>query len=99
MSRPSRSRFAQLLLHGSWRLVSHVYAYHPEYGAPEEDHREHSIRGVLPLDERTLRLVVEDPRSSAPLSHGSPFYKSGSRIAPVSPVSTGAAGWPRGARP
>ena len=60
LTRPFHAGDAGALAPAAWRMASHEYAYHADYGAPEEDPREHALCGVLALDERTVRLIVAE---------------------------------------
>lgn len=48
---------------GKYRIRSHTYEYHPDYGSDEIDAMDHPITGVQRLDARTLVVMVEALRS------------------------------------
>jgi len=47
----------------SYRVWSHTYEYHPDYGCPEIDKREEPVTAVEPVDDHTVRIRLGELRS------------------------------------
>ena len=46
----------------AWRVTSHTYAHHADYGAPEIDRREHAITGIARY-ENSVHLALDELRT------------------------------------
>jgi len=52
-----------VLMPGAFRVTSHTYAHHADYGAPEIEHEEHAIRGVGLLADGRVHLELDELRT------------------------------------